>query len=117
MNLSDESAPLGFQLNIEAGRLVISKVVPGSPGDAAGLVLGDRVEEMGGRPVAALTIAEAGGIVKTARGTTDRLTIVVTSVDRVSADGAAAVSAAVPPVKPRHYPNHCCTRFCCSCCP
>ncbi len=66
---------LGVELKGEEGSLLILRVIPGSPAEAAGLRSGDRIIAVGDQPTASLPPEEAANLLQGPEGTLVRLTV------------------------------------------
>ena len=66
---------LGVELKGEEGSLLILRVIPGSPAEAAGLRPGDRIIAVGDQPTASLPPEEAANLLQGPEGTLVRLTV------------------------------------------
>ncbi|MBN1853330.1 MAG: S41 family peptidase [Pirellulales bacterium] len=69
---------LGVELKVVDGGLLILDVIPGSPAQEAGILSGDRIIEVDGRPTIGLTIDEAASLLTGVEGSIAQL-IAVTS--------------------------------------
>jgi carboxyl-terminal processing protease len=72
---------LGVQIDIRDGWITIIAAVPGSPAERAGILTGDRLVEIDGRPTHGWTQDEASAALRGAPGTTVRLAVERPGVD------------------------------------
>lgn len=74
-SVSQQFAGIGVQIGVERGQLVLISPLVGTPAYRAGLMAGDQITEIDGKPTKGMRLDEAIGLLKGEAGTSVSLTV------------------------------------------